>query len=282
MDAATSVPDGSISDASASDASTGAGSGGDASPDAASSACSAGLFCEDFETGKIDPNKWDTVVSPGSAVDVQQQTVAHGKYAMHVHGQSGPSDWALLLVKNAKATLGGTSTFGRVNFFTAPAPLTSGHTQMVFAGMNGTGSANGPAPFPKLRYMEVSNIGGGWQVGFDLLDVGPLVEEVAYPKGRVPISAWTCLEWTFNDQPTTATFWIDGTQVGTFDNTDIAYASPGPIPKPGTFVYNGMNAGIIGGFDSFGVGFHDWHPNMPFDLYYDDFVLGTKRIGCMP
>jgi hypothetical protein len=111
---------------------------------------------------------------------------------------------------------------------------------MVFAGNNGGGAANGPGPFPKLRYMEVANISGGWQIGFDLLDLSPLVEEVAYPPGSVPVAAWQCLEWDFEDNPDHITFWINGTQSGTFDNTDIAYYSPNK-PAPGT-IYNGMTA----------------------------------------
>ncbi len=32
----------------------------------------------------------------------------------------------------------------------------------------------------------------------------------------------------------------------------------------------------------FGFGFYDWHPgNFPFDVYYDDIVLDTKRVGCL-
>ena len=38
--------------------------------------------------------------------------------------------------------------------------------------------------------------------------------------------------------------------------------------------------GLIGVFDTFGIGFHDWHPAKAFDVYYDDVVLDTKRIGC--
>jgi hypothetical protein len=33
-------------------------------------------------------------------------------------------------------------------------------------------------------------------------------------------------------------------------------------------------------FDTFGIGFHDWHPAKAFDVYYDDVVLDVKRIGC--
>jgi hypothetical protein len=33
-------------------------------------------------------------------------------------------------------------------------------------------------------------------------------------------------------------------------------------------------------FDTLGIGFHDWHPAKALDVYYDDVVLDTKRIGC--
>ena len=239
------------------------------------------LICEDFESGAVDATKWDTVTGSGGVMSVQRQTVAHGKYALQVHGQAGPTDWALLVAKNVPAALKGKVTFGRVYFWIS-APVTSGHTQMVFAGNTGAGSAIGPAPFSKLRYMEVANIGGGWQLGFDLLDVAPLVEEVSYPKGQVPTGKWFCLEWQFDDAPDHVTMWLDGAQVGTFDDTDIGYSSPDPIPKPGTGIYKGRSTDLVGGFDTFGFGFHDWHPNKPFDLYYDDLALDVTRVGCLP
>lgn len=212
---------------------------------------------------------------------VQGDTVAHGRHALEVHGQSGPTDWALLVAKNPPPALKGATTYGRVYFWIST-PVTSGHTQMVFAGNTGSGPANGPLPFPKFRYMEVANISGGWQLGFDLLDVSPLVEEVSYPKDKLQTGKWVCLEWQFADHPDHITMWLDGVPTGSFDDTDIGYSSPNPIPKPGTGIYKGSSTDIVGGFDTFGFGFHDWHPNKPFDLFYDDLVLGTSRIGCLP
>jgi hypothetical protein len=245
-----------------------------------SSACS-GALCEDFELGMIDPNRWDLKEGAGGTAVVQTDLVAHGKYALHVHGlASKTDDYALIVTKTAPAALAG-AHFGRAYFYITPKPLTSGHTQMVFAGMNGTGSANGPGPFPKLRYMEVSNINGGWQAGFDLLDISPLVEEVTYPAGspQVPTTVWACLEWQFTDQPDTINFWVDGKPIGTFDDQHVSYPSG---HTPGTPLYNGTSSGLIGTFNLFGFGFHDWHPNQPFDLYYDDIVLDTKRVNCLP
>jgi hypothetical protein len=237
----------------------------------------AGLFCEDFEQGQLDPAKWDTVTGMGGSVEVQTQTIAHGKYALHVHGLAGPNaDYALIVSKHAPEALSGTH-YGRAAFMITPKPLTSGHTQMVFAGTNGSGPANGPGPFPKLRYMEVANIGGGWQIGFDLLDISPLIEEVLYPAGspQVPVTVFSCLEWQFSDLPDSASLWVDGKPLGTFDDQHVSYPSnhSGPL-------YDGKSSGLIGGFSSFGFGFHDWHPNKPFDLYYDDIVLDVKRVGC--
>lgn len=250
-------------------------------PDAGTTGC-AGLLCEDFETGAIDPAKWDLVASGGTLV-VQQQQVAHGRYAAQVHATSGPSDdWALLVAKNVPAALKGTTTFGRVNFYAVSAATNSIHVQMTFAGHNGTGTATGPAPFTKLRYMEVASNSARWQLGFDLLDISPLVEEVSYSTAHMPTGKWVCLEWKFEDQPDRITVWVDGTQTSTFDDTNVAYASPGPVPKPGDPLYDGKSAGLIGGFDTFGFGFHDWHPKNTFDIYYDDLVLDAKRVGCSP
>ena len=255
---------------------------GDPPPDTGSVVCT-GLLCEDFEKGQIDPAIWSVQTGGGGTLTVQQQVVAHGKFAMQVHGQAGPTtDFALIATKNAPAALRGTAVYVRVYFLITPNPLTSTHTEMDFAGTNGTGPNNGAAAVPKLRYMEVANLYGSWQLAFDLLDQFPPVEIVAYPNKTVPTMTWTCMEWHFEDQPDRITLWTDGNQIGTFDNEHIGFATPVPLPAAGDPIYDGMSSGIIGGFDQFGLGFHDWGPKQPFDLYYDDLVLDTQRVGCLP
>ncbi len=221
-------------------------------------------------------------MSKGGTLTVQETQVAHGKYAMQVHGVTGSSDdWALLVAKNVPAALKGATTFGRAYVYVAQAATASIHVQLAFAGHDGSGTATGPAPFTKLRYMEVASYSGAWQLGFDLLDLSPSVEEVSYSKSHLPTNKWACLEWQFEDHPDRVTIWVDGTAAGTFDNTDVNYASPGPVPKPGAALYNGTSTDLIGGFDSFGFGFHDWHPQSAFDVYYDDVVLDAKRVNCL-
>lgn len=247
---------------------------------AGASGC-GGLICEDFEGGSVDPSKWDTVAS-GGTLALQTQQVAHGKYAARFHGLAGGSDdWAILVAKNVPAALKGPTTFGRAYVYFPAEGSSDLHIQFAFAGKNGTGTGTGPAPFSKLHYLEVGEYLGEWQLGFDLLDLSPTVEEVSYSKDHVPTNKWVCVEWQFEDNPDRVTVWLAGSQVATFDNTNVSYASPGPVPKAGGALYNGTSSNLIGGFDTFGFGFHDWHPQKAFDLYYDDVVLDTKRPGCL-
>ena len=257
------------------------GSGGD-SPTidggAGGAARCPGLLCEDFESGSIDPAKWDTS-SKGGTLAVQTQQVAHGKYALHLQGLgSGSDDWATLFAKNAPAALKSATTFGRASMYFSAAVSASLHIQFSFAGSNGTGSGTGPAPLTKLRYLEVGSYNGQWQLSMDIHDVAPTIEHSAYAGTNIPTNQWVCVEWELEDQPERITLWVGGTQAGVFDNMHINYSSNGT--KSGGTLYQGKNSGIIGVFDTFGIGFHDWHPAKAFDVYYDDVVLDTKRIGC--
>jgi hypothetical protein len=254
-----------------------AGAGGTPTGGGGASAC-PGLVCEDFETGSIDPAKWDTS-SKGGTLVVQAQQAAHGKYALHVQGlASGSDDWATLFAKNVPAALKSATTFGRASMYFSAGVSASLHIQFSFAGSNGTGSGTGPAPLTKLRYLEVGSYNGQWQLAMDIHDVSPNIEDSAYAGANIPTNKWVCVEWELEDQPERITLWVGGNQAGVFDNTHISYSSDGT--KSGGTFYQGKTSGIIGVFDTFGIGFHDWHPAKAFDVYYDDVVLDAKRIGC--
>jgi hypothetical protein len=259
-----------------------AGSGGADSPtDAAGDApangpdgggaCS-GLFCEDFEQGQIDPAKWSTPQIGTATMTVQQKIVAHGKYAVQFHGAAAPNanDYSYIIAKNAPAPLQ-KHNFGRAYFYTAPKPhdIDMG---LIFGGTAG---------FPKPTYMSIANHAAGWQLGFIKLMGTPGGERQAYPTGDIPVATWLCLEWEFNDQPDEINVWGDGKVIGSLNNKTVAY--PGGI-APGTPLYNNTDMDLIGGFTDFGFGFYDWHPQgrPAFDVYYDDIVLDTKRVGCLP
>src|SRR5947209_2252070 len=243
-----------------------AGAGGTPTGGGGASAC-PGLVCDDFETGSIDPAKWDTS-SKGGTLAVQTQQVAHGKYALHLQGLgSGSDDWATLFAKNVPAALKSATTFGRASMYFSAAVSASLHIQFPFAGSNGTGSGTGPAPLTKLRYLEVGSFNGQWQLAMDIHDVAPNIEDSVYAGANIPTNKWVCIEWELEDQPERITLWVSGNQAGVFDNMHISFSSDG-MKSGGTF-YQGKTSGLIGVFDTFGIGFHDWHPTQAFDVYYD-------------
>jgi hypothetical protein len=233
-----------------------------------------GLFCEDFEQGQLDTSKWD-IPSPtlvAEAPTVQQKNAAHGKYAVQFHAVANPAarDYSYLLTKNVAPALQA-HNFGRAYFFISPRP-NSADMGLVFGGTLG---------FPKPTYLSIANHASGWQFGLIKLQGAPGGEVQAYSSTPIPAMTWTCLEWEFNDQPDSINVWADGVALGTLNDQHVDY--PGGH-KPGAPLFNNMSSGLIGAFAQFGFGFYDWHSQgrPAFDLYYDDIVLDTRRVGCLP
>lgn len=231
-----------------------------------------GVFCEDFELGQIDSAKWSTPVMGGATLQVQSTHAAHGKYAVQFHGPANPAanDYVYIITKNAPVALA-KHNFGRAYMYLSP------QRNDIDMGLVWGGTAG----FPKPTYLSIANHGTGWQLGFIKLSGSPTGEVQAYPKGDIPVMKWTCLEWELNDDPDELNVWGDGVVIGSLNNETVAYP---PGKAPGTPLYDDMNSGLIGAFTDFGFGFYDWHPaNRPaFDLYYDDIVLDTERVGCLP
>jgi len=274
---AITVVDGAAFDAPAigTDGATDTSPGDDSARRSGDGGSCAGLFCEDFEEGQIDPAKWDVKMGAGGMEMVQQETVAHGKYAWHVHGTGAAGDFAMILTKTAPAALQGAGpVFGRANFYATP--INGAHVELGFAGTMG---------YPKLNYMEFAAFSNSWQLGFDLFVPAPsiasgFVEEASYPhpSSPVPTMTWSCIEWEFGDNPDMMVLWVDGKQI---DQLDVQHIDFTTAPRTPGSVLNGKSSGIIGGFSVFGFGFHSWGASKAFDLYYDDIVIDTKRVNCM-
>jgi hypothetical protein len=272
--------------AAASDSSTdtGAGGAGDSSPGAP---C-AGLFCEDFEEGQLDPAKWEVQMGGGGMESLQQETVAHGKYALHMHGTGAGGDFALIVTKSApKALQGSGPIFGRAYLYAAV--VSSAHVELGFAGTtrDPAVAASVTTKGMNFNYMEFAEYAGSWQLGFDLFAPDPaiakgFVEEAAYPpaKDKVPVMKWSCIEWEFSDDPETMVLWVDGKQTDQFDVDHINFST---AARTAGSVLNGKSSGIVGGFTVFGFGIHSYGRSPAgVDRYYDDIVLDTRRVGCLP
>lgn len=235
----------------------------------------SGTFCEDFELGQIDLAKWTTSSIRGATMTVQTKTVAHGKYAVQFHGAAhsasdSSADYVYIITKAAPAALQ-KHNFGRAYMYISP-QRNDNDMGMIFGGTTG---------FPKPNYMSIANHGTGWQFGFIELGTAPGGEVQAQVSSAIPVATWFCLEWEFNDDPDEINVWGDGKAIGSLNNKTISYP---PGRAPGTPLFNNMNSGLVGAFTDFGFGYYDWHPmgRPAFDLYYDDIVLSTERVGCLP
>ncbi|HXI56836.1 MAG TPA: hypothetical protein VNO55_12305 [Polyangia bacterium] len=244
------------------------------------------LFCEDFEQGMIDPTRWSAQMGGAGTLEVQQQIVAHGKHAYHVHGSGTSGDFAMIIAKSIPMALHGAGPlFGRAYVYANT--NVGSHIELGFAG-----STSSPTVAPTINkgmnfnYMEFAHYANSWQLGFDLFAPAPdvakgFVEEAAYPPARdkYPAGTWNCVEWEFGDNPALMVLWVDGKQLAQFDVQHIDFSS---VPRSAGSVLNGKSSGIIGGYAFFGFGFHSYGGSTAVDRYFDDIAVDMKRIGCLP
>ncbi|HEY2899699.1 MAG TPA: hypothetical protein VGL59_03910 [Polyangia bacterium] len=269
-----------------SDGSADAPLGGDGGP--SSGGPCAGVFCEDFEQGQLDPAIWDVQTGSGGVETIEQDTVAHGKYALHMHGTGAGGDFALIVSKNMpKALQGAGPIFGRAYLYATA--VSGAHVELGFAGTthDPAVAASVTTKGMNFNYMEFADFSGSWQIGFDLFAPDPsiakgFVEEASYPPARdkAPVMKWNCIEWEFGDDPEMMVLWVDGKQIDQFDLQHIDFTSVARTPGS---VLNGKSSGIIGGYNVFGFGIHSYGASPGgVDRYYDDIVLDTKRVSCLP
>jgi hypothetical protein len=228
----------------------------DASGADAAASC-AGLFCEDFEAGALDPSIWSVETGGGQTVSIEDRIVAHGKHSIHFHVPPNVGTYGFIITKGAPAALH-SHYFGRASFYVTPM-LPGGNEQLVVAG-NGT--------IPDFDHFFVAAGAVGWMRRLVLTNT-VVGEEETWGNGPIPSTRWACLEWEMNDVPGRTTLFIDGAATVPRD----IRLSPRSYP--------------FEGFAEFGFGYYAAPPNNgplvshPVDVYYDDIVLSTARIGCL-
>jgi hypothetical protein len=99
------------------------------------------LFSEDFESGQLDSKVWEKRVTGVATIQVQQDQVAQGKYALQVHyPEIATQTYAFLIAPHLSGALKG-HLFGRAYVKIAP-ELPQAHTVLLFSGgcRNASGS----------------------------------------------------------------------------------------------------------------------------------------------
>lgn len=242
-------------------------------------------FSEDFESGSLNKAIWKSLDAGSGSITVQSAQVAHGKSALQIHYPKGEKSFAFVVAGNLPESVRA-HLFGRAYIFISP-NMPAGHDVLLNAGTTG---------YPISNFLEVGASGGKnvmvsyQQNAANIPRNETIARGVAYPVGR-----WFCLEWEFTDHPNRVTTWIDGEPAGELKDFVVtprapraprggaAGAEPAPAaaPAPAQPVVPGTD--LIKGFTEVAFGFHTWANGTKedFDIYYDDIVIDTKRIGAL-
>ncbi len=226
------------------------------------------VFTENFESGKIDPAKWDQRVEGTATIAVEKVKGAKGKYALHVHyPDMAARSYAFIVATHLPDSVR-THFFGRAYMKVTPT-LGMTHNPLLFAG--------GPG-WPLSKFEEIGTYRGTWMPSYqeNKSPAGHGRGEITYHAEQgPPLDRWFLLEWEFNDNPATISFWVDGQPVASMMNGEKAETVKFAWPKGSQNVND-----IVGGFVEFGFGARVWGaPPKGFDVYYDNIAIGTKRIG---
>ena len=225
------------------------------------------VFTEDFESGQLDPKVWEQKVQGTASLKLQQDQVAHGKYALQIHyPEMAQQSFAFLLSPHLPESVKG-HLFGRAYVKIDPATPPN-HTVLVFAGAAG---------WPLSKFEEIGVYKNALQPSYQ-------ENKSARGQGRgedvrhgdaLPLGKWFLLEWEVNDDPTTLTIWVDGNKTQVTEGEQKVDLSSFQWPKA-----SGTTKGLVGGFEELGFGARVWGPvPQAFDVYYDDIAVGSTRLG---
>jgi hypothetical protein len=246
------------------------------------------VFSEDFESGSLNRAVWDLRTSGDVVVSVQQTLAAHGGSALQIHvPKGGNKSYGFIVATHLPDSLRA-HCFGRAYVF-IKGTMPAGHDVLLNAGTPG---------YPTSNFLEIGASGGkNVMVSYQQNGAGvPRGETLARGK-PYPVGRWFCLEWEFTDHPDRTDVWIDGQPAGELADFTVTPGKPTMMPAPGApapaatppaaaadaaaSVPAIPGTDLVKGFSDFAFGFRPWGraSKDDFDLYYDDIVIDTKRIG---
>jgi hypothetical protein len=238
----------------------------------------ASVFSEDFESGSINSAVWDTRATNQAEVKVQSTVVHGGKYALQVHYPKGVSGSYGFIVATHLPDSVRTHHFGRAYIYITP-DMPGGHDPLLSAGAKG---------WPISNFLEIGASGGKTVMASYQQNAADIPRNETIAKGALyPVGKWFCLEWEFNDHPDFINVWIDGQPAGELKDFVVRPRAPrrgatppaaDAAPAPALAPVKGDN--LVKAFDDFAFGFRYWgSAKAEYDIYYDDIVIDTKRIG---
>lgn len=258
----------------------GSGGGGTGGGDAANAPCPEGsLFCDGFEEAALGPLAMPWRTSAQSAtVAVDEVQAFSGTQAVHVNapqpggyhrGYFGLDEGSSAGIFPAVAT----EMYGRVMVYLPVLPNASVHWTFIqaegraaddthdalyrFGGQHQNGAQ-------LMANYETANFPTTMPVRSDCWD---------HSATLLPVAEWACVEWRFAVATNEMQLWLDGTEL-----TDIHVTGSGE-----GCIANDLNGQWTAppAFQTLYLGWeHYQQAANPIDLWVDDVVVDTKRVGC--
>ncbi|MCB9604817.1 MAG: hypothetical protein H6720_31235, partial [Sandaracinus sp.] len=217
------------------------------------------LFCEDFEESGATSDRWTQDVGNGTlSVDGEH---ARGARALHVH--TNDNGRAFLRIPFAPP---GNSHFGRMYLWVNEFPSAPNWAHYTLVELTGTGS--GARVRPVGGQFAPTNDGAFWGIGSDGDPTGDWTNwrtSAPSESGR-----WVCVEWEMDASDNFIRLTFDGVA-----NDDLTVDTNDHGGNPVDFVFPT--------FDTIKVGWQLYQGGTTpaqFDLWIDDLVLATERVGC--
>lgn len=248
-------------------ASGNAGAGG--SGGAATCITSRTELCDDFESGKLDTNKWQPPKPNAKTVTVVvDDSKAHsGKYSVHIHGVAGQINNGVIAEKITFPAKNN-SFYARIWAYWYPdLPAMDGgdfHTGFIVGtGKNALGDVQA----------GMGLIGGARQfLGYSIFFGAPSYEFGPWANTKAAPSVWTCLE-LFEDGSAPDTekrkVWVNDVELKELESDSKMAA--------GTQHTNFAPPQ----FDTVSLGLWEFHPSPTLtDMWVDDVRVSSQKIGC--
>ena len=236
-------------------------------------------FCEDFESGTLDPATWKT---GGTAPVIDELQAARGKKALHI-GPIGAGNSQIRTSKPFPATNG--RYWGRAFVYANAMPhnsaggdsLSYSHwTILAATGAVVAGEVRIGGQLQK-RYQNPAPL-NFWGVGTDNQTQpdgsGDWTNADDDPKGAakaVVEKQWQCLEWMGDYMTDETKFFLDGTEHPSLDTN--------PMTKHGG---NADKPFLLPEFSAIWFGWAEYQATtQKWELWFDEIAIDHERIGCV-
>jgi hypothetical protein len=253
-----------------------AGAAGAAGGATAAALCPEGsLFCEGFESAALGAltAPWRTSAN-NATVNVDELQAFGGSKAAHVNAPQAGTYHRGYFALDQGSSAGifpavATEMYGRAMVYLPVLPNADVHWTFI----QGEGRAADGTHNALYRYGGQHENGAQLMANYETTDPGPNTDCWDHSASLLPVAQWTCVEWHFIVPSNEMQFWLNGTEL-----TDIHVTGMG----------EGCVANDLGGqwlappaFQTLYLGWEHYQQTMnPIDLWMDDIVVDTRRVGC--